>query len=331
MQNKFQWIIVFLSLFLGIEAHAFFGSGLPRLNELHESVEFRMLMEDIRKNPESLKDADQKKHLCIVADQGKELAADLIISDIIDQVHFMLNKKDEHKLIQKLKLALGTKPIENFLKWNDVIEQEIEGNKNLERVLKKVVVQLYDSEAAPLPFKLDLLRSGRFSRYERQRRINQYETLRNDPEGAKIIFSITKKRETRLKSGVDLGIFPTTRPTVAKYLKMEDEFNEDEKEAYYNQYFGLIKAQEDLDRKNLPDNARVNFKYKFKASRSKPLLIKTKLDSDKEFKSITAQVFNTVHALPYKQSLLLYLKAELEEKYKVIIPSIRSGDIDHIL
>ncbi|MEK6624370.1 MAG: hypothetical protein AABY86_05355, partial [Bdellovibrionota bacterium] len=93
----------------------------------------------------------------------------------------------------------------------------------------------------------------------------------------------------------------------------------------------VVQAQEILDHNALPASAKVNFKYRFKASRAKPLLIKARFGSEKEFKSETAQLFNTIHHLPHKESLLLYLKSELETKFKIKMPAVKAFGLQHIV
>jgi len=319
---------------LSPSAQALFNSKAPTLNHLHQSPVMIALLQQISAHPELLKDADTQARLVFrdpAPNSRQDYAADLIMTDVIDQVHFYLNKKNEYALIAKLTAALGTKPLENFLKWNAVIDREAGKSKTLRRALSKVVVQLYDIEGLPMPFKLDLLRSGRFSRYERQRRAGQFAELYNNPEGKKILLYITMDRHADLNREQDLGIFPTTRPTVSKYLVHKKDFNTEYKEKFYKQYFKMIQAQENIDHEALPATAKVEFKYRFKASRAKPLLIAARFGSEKEFKSETAQLFNTIHHLPHKEALLHYLKSELETKFKVKMPAVKAFGLQHIV
>ena len=66
------------------------------LNHLHQSPVMIALMQEITTHPELLKDADTQARLVFkdpTPESRQEYAADLIMTDIIDQVHFYLNKR----------------------------------------------------------------------------------------------------------------------------------------------------------------------------------------------------------------------------------------------
>jgi hypothetical protein len=331
-QKLSVWLLAFF-LLTSFQANAsWLGTNLPKLNELKTDEVFLTIMQKLRENPALLELADNKERVLIEGKEGKELfSADLILTDIIDQVHFHLEKKNEKELEKKLRQILGAAPLKNFLAWEKAISEAGPGNKNLRRAMAKVVVQLYDHHANPLMFKMDLLRTGRFSRYERTRRLKQYNDLMHDPEGSRIVYYIHQERQKKILSGADLGVFPTTRPTVTKYWEHKKEFNKKYKVEYYDYYYQILAQQEVSDHLGLEKKELVNFKFKFRPKKSKPITITSMGKSEKEFKNVSAQIFNTIQSLPYKGALQIHLRTQLKEQFNIDVPTVVSRTMEHYL
>ena len=212
-----------------------------------------------------------------------------------------------------------------------MIEEETPRNKKLRRALDRVLVTRYDKNAQAEYFQIQWFHPGMVRRFEQRRHLNKYQDLLNDPEGFKILYYIHLERMAELSNGKNLNPFPTTKPTVTKFFEHNKDFSKKYRQSYYTRYFSLLQKQEAQDRALLLKTEKVDFKFKFKAKRSRPISISAKGDSEKEFKNVSSQLFNTIHALPQKGALTNYIRAEMMNLYQLPLPVVQDGGIEHVL
>ncbi|MBT3586519.1 MAG: hypothetical protein HN509_16545 [Halobacteriovoraceae bacterium] len=302
---------LFAAYFILLSGNSF--AKKPTLNLLSESPVYKRILKSISENPKLLVAADSKDRL-LIETKSNLFAADLILTDIIDQVSYRLNKRKLYQQKKRLEQVLKDKPIENFLIWKKLLDSLAVKDHNIKEVKDLLVAQLYTADAKALFFKLQIYRKKMWRRYKRRNRILYYNKLLQNPEGQ----SLFKCMTVNSSLVVEDGTFATPRPTVTKLISKKKAFAQAKKD-HLDKYFEIIKKQEKIDYKKFHTHKKIKFKIKYKKQKGKPLKIERFRKSERDFKNVTRQLFNTINALPYKIPLLKYLQAELHGREGILL------------
>lgn len=296
-------------------------AAVDKLRHPDHSQLFKKILIGLEKHNKK-QDIDELDRLIVQDKKGNELAADLILSDIIDQMHLCMYQKRIRQTHLRLKSMLGHQPLQNFLPWWKEVTRlsKIEGKAASCR--KGLKVQLYDVTGRLLASNM-----GGIFKIFRKHWGSRYDELMADPEGTHIAHFIFLQRKGR---NIPNSLF-TPRVTVTKYRLNTRSFNGYYRRQYYQQYFNLLKNNEEELFHTYIAQEKNNFTYSLKPGASNLIAIYASSGSNQDFIHTTVPLFNSMYALPYKLELFRFIKKHLRIEHKIEVPEIKWQGMNHIL